>query len=1480
MLPRTRRSQRGFTLAEVMMATALIGVLVYATVTITSTGLQLTKGNMDKQFATQKAISMLEELKALVQVNQGAAITVLDAFDDGTAYRARLTTVGVVQTDPPSDPVSGNTNLGPTYSLQTFGIPLPNGPCCWMYSRQISVRPLTDPNNPLQIIGSTDVRLVRVRVYKNDVAGPRLLAEVASVIRTLAVSFPPTQVYDVYCVAIENVPGWWVNMSALVPFVQAAINDLQDRHPGLEFRQHWITHLSFGRDTQYKPYINQTIAAATPANTPTAIPFAYFYPGRFPDNYTPEAGGAAVASPAQFYYPPSNFDATLLDDSAVPTGLMNPQDPSLNPIPYALADMYNHAMRYYQELDLWNQRSTVLAPAVAPAVVGNLAYPIESGTPTLRLLIDDMYMNPNKYTNALVINLHGELLPFPPTRNYSDAAKKPDQYPNNGVRVVTHPEQLTFGNNDSVALRVYSYVMHPDAIDGSLANEITYTGPAFPGSSASLSRGLANVNKEYLREPITVVLRGINWDPGAVTNCILPGNPRIPGTNYNCVAAITGGVDLDTAVQSGIVGNFSPRDPYTTVAPAATTNFPTAPLTNRMYYVRSYIAPVAPAIVGDTVIKLYNSPLVSPCVPFPSDCSFDQTAGVGGSGGIEHVAAGNWTKRLYGLEYIPSPMENFAQIPQVTAFGRDLDLLGAQTKNTARWVLTIPINAFTNNRALQVETYLGDFTPNSTTLTMGRQISGTFAPAYAEPTNLSMTFLWRGDNNYLYGNPAAAPPVPPALPLTERFQMLGDPRHCPYADLKKPHADNGGTWDPRNVDTNIGMGYNRFFDDFEDAFGNETMAWEVNSKNLATYAVAAGNNLFAVKINGTSRNVTLTNGAARTPAQIVADLNGNAGFSANAFADVFNGRIRVRSKSGAAGSSVQFDVNFNATATACATNLGYTNTVINASWNGWNYTIGGVDFGVKNSGVYNPSAAQQADDEWATTNGDFEIDVPRMFQCFRSALMRTNSVYTTMTGWPYYYLGIGNEIGYDGANGWPDNVPVSRRPFQGTDAAQYFEQTITPGKNWGDADTDRCGVKYIQEASATPNNTGWWGMNWIGELYPDNQYDIPLSTNDWKIRGNLPVPTPPVDNPNTAARYLRIRRDPNPLGGAPAAPAATPHLVANDPNNYSHTPGTTFQPGARRTHEQGTGTFFWSGSASTVQVPANSSQGTLAAGGNEINTNYNFPLDSPIPANRGFIINGAAPANDSLSTLQPMYGPQNNLSQQWDTLGLFYDAADGNTPPNLMPPQIASELLAMRAPGAAPASNNIAYIVENGLSPSGVAGTDFIARWSFLSLVQSYFDAGRFPGTAGNPGAAPAVNQVPRVNITNPNANTNTSNPSTLNITWNLNWQRWDGLGYTTAYPSPYTPAVAPTLSYFLTYSADNGKTWVYLQNPARTATPGVRLQPGDPDYVGCRLTAQTYTWNGVASLPEGAYIIRVEAYRDQFPLHYATHQYQIFINR
>jgi prepilin-type N-terminal cleavage/methylation domain-containing protein len=1511
MLPQTRRSQRGFTLAEVMMASAMIGVLIFATVTMTSTGLKLTKVNMDKQFATQKAISMIEEMKALVQVNTGANITVIDGLDDDVHYEPRLTTTGL-KTAPPTDTVSGNTLNGPGYALGTGGAsgflwpvtPIPVG-AGWLYSRQISVKPLTNPNDPTQIVSSTDVRLVRVRVFKNDVGGPRLLSEVASVIRTLSVSFPPAQVYDVYCVAAENVPGWWVNMAALVPFVQAAINDLQDRHPGLQFHQHWITKLAFGRDTQYRPYINQTVPAADrAANRPAALPFAYIYPGAFPPNYTTSTG-SVVASPAAFYYSPSNFAATLNDDTA--GGVLNPFDATLNPIPYAAADMFNHAMRYYQERDLWNRRSAVIGAPVAPALVGSIAYPTEADEPTLRLLLDDMYMNPNKYLNALVINLHGELLPMPPTRNYSDPAKKPDQYKTNGVRVVTHPEKLAYDNSGSVSLRVYSFVTKPNVTG--VVTPITYTGPALDGVNP------LPLTKEFLREPITVVIRGVNWDPALAPSCVAPGVATTAATN--CVAGITGGVDFDpsTIARSGpacdgvaacTTGTFSEREPYSSITAMPTSDSGVAN-THRMFYQRTYINPVAPATVGDTVIKLYNSPLVSPCVPDPGDCTIDQKSGLvlpnQGSGGIEHkvdavafalappVDKQLWSKRLYGLEYIPSPMENFAQATAQQPFARDLDSAGPMTKNTARWVLTIPKTALTDNGVLQVETYIGNFTPVSTPLVLGRPtngtplaltaplVTGTFNPPYTEPPNQSMTFAWRGDNSFLYGNPAAAPVVPPALPLSERFQMIGDPRHEPYADVKKPHANNGGAWPAGNVDANLGMGYNRYFDDFEDGDSNETAAWMVGRKGAVpatTFAFTATNNNFVIRVDGnvTPRSTTIPV-SSKTLTQIVTTLNGAASFSPYAVADLIptctvscagvTQYLRIQSKNTTPSSSVQFD---SSGANDAGPLLGFNDSPVAPSWSGWNYTSGLVAFGIKNSGLI--AGGTTDDDGWNTSAGQLEIDVPRLFQDVRSALMRSNSVYTTMTGWAYYYLGIGGEIGYDSANGWPDSVPVSRRPFEGTDAVKYYEQSILPGDS-------TCGVKYIQEADGS-----WWSMNWIGELYPDDRYDNGTA-NDWKSLGNLPAPNPtaaPAESATKNDRFRRVRRDPN-SGTA----VAMNYLVANDFGNPTHTLGTTFGPSVRRTSQQGTATFAWadkdstlrtSGSATATLVVAGGATPATANGGAEMAANFNFPLDSPIDAQRNFVINGAHyTPNDSLDTLQPMYGPITTITDQWGAkqLGYFYKADTGN---------IASELFAIRDPN----SQDVLFDVQNGFSPSGVAGTDFIARWSFLTLVQGFLQAGQYNG-----GANPATTQVPRVTITSPNPNTNTTNPSSLIITWALSWQRWDGRPYTSDYPAGFSE-LASDLTYFVLYSGDNGITWKYAQNDS-AATPGLRpdrdingvVIAGDVRAVTGTAAGGTYTWTGIANVPvapvkSGAYIIRVEAYRNKLALHYAQHQYQIFINR
>lgn len=1133
-----RNSQRGMTLAETLMALSIVGVTIIFSAQMLSSATRRTQDNIHRQFATQKAVSMLEELRSLIQVQNGPGAQVLDDYDDGVTNQTLLTTQREI-TDPGA-PASGNVRVGGQ----------------WLYARRITVQKVPAQN---------DLRLVNVKVFINESTGVRLLAEVASVLSTIGQNAPPTQVYDVYLIAIENVPGWWLYMQNVVPFVENAMNDLESRHAGLSFRRHWIRKLSYGRDPLYTPYVNRNDDSTQVGDS------VYFYPGTLP-------GGSAVES----YYPPDFFSGRVNIDGTVTNGF----DAAENPLPYSLADQYNHGMRWPEERALFDARVA--------------AGQESADAPTLRLLLDDLYMHPARYRNAIIINLHGELFPFPPVRNYSDPAKDPANLPY--VRAVTHPERLRYTNGDDVVLRVYSY----------------HTRPSNAVAVADwLGKGGAAV-------PITVTIKGLAFNASPLS-----------------VQAISGGVDQD--------GNGNP-DLYaraTATMTAAGTNAPT-----QMWWETANTG-------TDTVFRLYNSPLKTPCAQQTNPCD---------RGGLDAAA------RLYNLEYIPAPVENLPDGTSPNAFTTDLAAAGTGEKNTARWLITIPDSAIPDNQMLTIETRIGDGTT---------------------PTNVSRTYVWRGSDTWVFGDAANDP----NLPITERFQILGDPRHCPYADLKMPHGGSG-----RTRANPLGMGYNRYFDDFHSA----------------------------------------------------------------------------------------------------ATNAA-------ASWPGWSYDappLSGNWYGIKN----NVSDTAANNDGWDTRSGMLEIDVPRIYQILRSAVSRPNAVYTTMTGFSYYYVGLGNEIGYDDANGFPSSIPVSSKPFTGATGSRN-EQSITNAT----IGTVRGGVKVIRENAA--GSDYWWSMSWLGELYPDSAWAT------WAGNGNLPTGA-------GAGTFSRVLRS-----------AIGSNLPA----------GTAFNDAVRRPQEEGSTTFFWSGSANSTfhHRYADGTNGTLDTDGDVIAANYKIALADTISNNRPFDIDVDDTGMNPDHFLQPVYGPATTLQR----MARFYQHSSNIE---------GSSLLAMRN------GNDAAFVVVNGLSPTGQSGIAFISRWSFLSLVQSFLDAGLY-STSGVPDPD-RVRELPRVAITSPNDSTDINNPTTLSITWDRQWRRWDALPYSPSYPNNF--AEDTTVRYTLMYSRDNGRTWLHVTDET-PATPGVRPASS---YLQ---TATTYSWSvPAASFPKGNYVIRVEAYRDEVPLHYAFHQYRAFIKR
>lgn len=421
------KKQGGFTLVEVMVSLVIIG---FATITIFSflTSMARQTANVKNQtFATQKAIQIMEELRSLV--GRTDRIGILDNYDNGSNYSAFLTTEDTLALgNDPANSLSGNIRIGTG----------------WRYLRQVSiVKETADPF----------MRKVYVRVYltdNNNPAQPKtLLAQSVSIIRTSVAGCISTQVMDVYFICIENIPGWWTATADLKPMTDELISDLQTRNPGLEIRSHWVTRLAYGRDTYYTPYINNE----TRADALSDLTSVYYYPGLIQKR---TSGGVDYD---EYYYVPDNI-----------SGRINIEGTITNASSYALADQFNNGVRYPEEEQSYQQYG---------------------GEISLRMLLEKMNSSPSQLTNVLIVNLHGELLPIPPMRNYSDAAKDPASNPN--VRVVTHPEYLSYSSSpNSVTLRVYPYVMNPDLwAHNSVLSNMTI---CFPGKDFT-SPGVITVKK-------------------------------------------------------------------------------------------------------------------------------------------------------------------------------------------------------------------------------------------------------------------------------------------------------------------------------------------------------------------------------------------------------------------------------------------------------------------------------------------------------------------------------------------------------------------------------------------------------------------------------------------------------------------------------------------------------------------------------------------------------------------------------------------------------------------------------------------------------------------------------------------------------------------------------------------------------------------------------------------------------------------------
>ena len=673
-----RLNQQGYNLVELMIAVGILAAIASSVIAARSFMAKQVVRSTDKAYATQKAIQMFEELKALVNGAEKTGINVLDSYSDGSQFNQVLTTDKTVDvssgTPDPSDPLSGNklSNGHYRYLRQTQIINVANNP----YARQVIIKVWRfasdqDPNSPGE-----------------------LLSEVGGMLTTISTLQNPTQVYDIYLLSINNIQGWWSAIPGLYTKFVAIIGDIQNRNPGLEIRAHYITRSSYGRDTQYAPYINATMSTTQTGS----IPWIYFYPGLSPQNAAPNGSGKN-----DYFYDPGQsqvYAGVRVDGTVNIDGNPSTTDEQFSKCPiYPTADMYNNSMRYPDEAAMHASVSQAGATLTPPLSANNPITEISE-----RMLIEGMLSNPANYKNALIINLHGELLPLPPMRNYSDPAKSPGTVPHQ--RIVTHPENIfypfTGGGTTTVNLRVYGYY------DGMYNPDINALSTAYPATTAGQMPKMTTAS---------VFLPGLN-PANPITAVAITGDA---GTNY-AAETITSGVTATNGMSMTVITSTSP------------TTF--------------------------TQILLYNTPLRCPQAP-------------NGSGL-------NLQDRLYRLEYIPcSPERTTWSATNFTA--QDLTNTSAggavpAPKNTARWVLKIPLAAGQQ----EIDTSIGSSAP--TTL-----------PNAVVGPNQSRTYVWCGGD-------ANAPP------WTERYEFLGDARHCPYLDVKTGGPSAGGVTTVIEND-----GYNWYF---------------------------------------------------------------------------------------------------------------------------------------------------------------------------------------------------------------------------------------------------------------------------------------------------------------------------------------------------------------------------------------------------------------------------------------------------------------------------------------------------------------------------------------------------------------------------------------------------------------------------------------------------------------------------------------------
>jgi hypothetical protein len=523
--------QHGWSTIELLFAVAIISVTLLVVLQQVSLGFRATSTTEQRTFANERAAALLEEIHNAICSGEIENVNDLYALADAVENPVLTTRL-----DDENLPVEPDHCMSRNTLRQAH----------WVWARKIEVVP-----NPQA--GLYHVKAHVLRWLGSDWGWEATHSQLMSVAPR---PDSPTQTFDVFVLALANVPSMWGDLALIRTQLEAKVAELEQA-ARVRYRLHWITRLGYGRDACYAPYLN-TVATAT-----SAAPFAYWLPGLL------DAAAGQV-----WLYRGETLGGLYLRDGTLVNGYA-----ADSPLPYALADCYNHCLRTPAAERLFEQRH---------------ALGLESeDAPPLQILLERMTRTPDRYRGAILLNLHGSMLPMPPLRNYSDAAKDPASWP--GVRAVTHPARLHTQRNGAGAqdleLRVHAWLAAPD-----------------PATT--------------LAPPITVQIHGVDLAAGI--------NSGAAGTLE--IRRLQGGVSKVTGLVLGQYSSYRGFDELPEVRHGCVP--PTAPAWDRpyeMYYEAGFVG----GAESYTWIRLHNTPVVAP---------------KSSTRGLDPAA------RLWGCDYCPSPV--------------------------------------------------------------------------------------------------------------------------------------------------------------------------------------------------------------------------------------------------------------------------------------------------------------------------------------------------------------------------------------------------------------------------------------------------------------------------------------------------------------------------------------------------------------------------------------------------------------------------------------------------------------------------------------------------------------------------------------------------------------------------------------------------------------------------------------------------------